>query len=109
MRRPLPAILTAMMLSAMLACAGCDRSDRYLAIEQRNLPARPDYARPVIVSDPQPTDTWRTAAGRYKAGLGKANRIIVCFGTWYDRRRTEYAAIGAAPAKAPADPCERAQ
>ena len=94
-----------MTLSATLAFAGCSASDRYLAIEQRDLPAKPDYVRPVDVPLPAPTAKWRDVAGAEHAGRVKANRIITCFASWYDHRRADYAAIGAAKPAAGDDPC----
>ncbi|SHF03375.1 hypothetical protein SAMN02745157_1482 [Kaistia soli DSM 19436] len=91
---------------ATLALAGCDRSDRYLAIEQRSLPAKPDYVREVFVADPQPTAKWRDVAGAERAGRVKANKIIDCFGRWYDRQREQYAMIGERAATATVEVCK---
>ncbi len=90
----------------MLALAGCDRSDRYLAIEQRSLPAKPDYVRPVILPDPPPTAKWRDLAGAERAGRVKANKIIDCFGRWYDRQREQYAVIGGGAVTSVVDRCQ---
>lgn len=73
-----------------MALAGCDPSAKATAIEQRALPAKPDYVRPVVVADPAPTDKWRDVAARERAGRAKANTVIACFGLWYDGVRARY-------------------
>jgi hypothetical protein len=68
--------------------ASCGRSSEAL---RRDLPAEPDFAKPVDVAERRIGEPLIVVTGRERAGRLSANRIIVEFRDWYRRVRSDYA------------------
>lgn len=83
------ALLLAAVLSMSVIVAGCSTSGS--APAARQLPAAPDFAKPVTVPDPKVGEPALTIAGRERAGRLQANRIITEFRDWYAGVRAGYA------------------
>lgn len=81
-------LLAAALLMAVIV-AGCSTSGSVPATRQ--LPAAPDFAKPVSVPDPKVGEPALTIAGRERAGRLQANRIITEFRDWYAGVRADYA------------------
>lgn len=61
---------------------------------RRDLPAAPEFAKPVVVPEPKRGETLILVAARERAGRLQANRIIVAFRDWYAGVRSDYAGEG---------------
>lgn len=83
------ALLPVAALSMAVTVAGCSTSGS--APSARQLPAVPDFAKPVSVPDPNIGEPALTIAGRERAGRLQANRIITEFRDWYAGVRADYA------------------
>lgn len=77
------------LASLLLTLSGCVTSGA--PGTKRQLPATPDWVKPVAIPDPAPDTPWIVAAGRYKASLLNANRIIVNVRDWNTSVREDYA------------------
>ncbi len=60
----------------------------------RQLPAEPDFARPVKIADPRPGESAIVVAARERAGRLQANRVIEAFRGFYSSVRASYAQPG---------------
>lgn len=70
--------------------SGCANSVSDMAVRDRDLPTKPEWAAPVSVKDPEGGEDAREVAARERAGRLQANRIIVKFGNWYAGIRSGY-------------------
>ena len=82
-------LLWAAALLIAVIVAGCSTSGSVPA--SRQLPAPPDFAKPVSVPDPKIGEPALAVAGRERAGRLQANRIITEFRNWYAGVRADYA------------------
>jgi hypothetical protein len=59
---------------------------------ERNLPAAPTFAKPVVVPDPKPGESAIAVASRERSGRKRANAIITNYNGWYGKVRQNYGA-----------------
>lgn len=75
-------------LSVLTTCGACAQS---VAVQApRQLPAAPDFARPVSVPEPREGESAIVIAARERAGRQRANGIIRGVVTWYEQVRSSY-------------------
>ena len=58
----------------------------------RHLPQKPDFVKPVVITEPKQGEDVLIIAARERAARLKANRVIAQFSGWYDALRDDYAA-----------------
>lgn len=74
----------------VMMLAGCATSGNEPL--DRSLPAKPGYARPVIVSEPAEGENSIARAGRERAGRLANARRLNDFANWYDALKARFEA-----------------